>query len=176
VRPLALAIVLVATACAAPATTTTAQPVPASATATATAAAQTVAPTATPRPKFPHGLYFVRPSLQHPGGTLEVIEADAPLPVNVEFFGTGGRSEENRSLGFRPAFMDRDTLAVYPACFADGRPAPFHLLEGLPAEVVLTRNAQGRVATVKATIVAGFTLDGEFYTRDAAARKASELN
>ena len=40
---------------------------------------------------------------------------------NVEFLGTGGRSQENRSLGFRPAFMDQETSAVYQACFADGR-------------------------------------------------------
>jgi hypothetical protein len=95
---------------------------------------------------------------------------------NVEFHGTGGRSQENRALGFRPAFMDSETFAVYPSRFADGRPAPFHLLDGLPAEVVLTRTSSGRVATVKSTLVSGFTLDGEFYTRDAAARRASELN
>ena len=93
---------------------------------------------------------------------------------NVEFLGTGGRSQENRSLGFRPAFMDQETSAVYQACFADGRPAPFHLLDGLPSEIVLSRTAQGRVASVKPTIIAGFTLDGEFYTREAAARKANE--
>src|SRR6185369_10643044 len=68
---------------------------------------------------------------------------------NVEFLGTGGRSEENRGLGFHPAFMDEDTSTVYPACFADGRPAPFHLLDGLPDELVLARNAQGRVESVK---------------------------
>jgi len=95
---------------------------------------------------------------------------------NVEFLGTGGRSQENKSLGFRPAFIDEETAIVYPACFADGTPAPFHLLDGLPAEVVLTRSPQGRVTGVKPTIVAGFTLDGDFYTREAAARKASELN
>ena len=95
---------------------------------------------------------------------------------NVEFLGTGGRSQENRSLGFRPAFMDQETSTVYQACFADGRPAPFHLLDGLPAEMVLTRTAQGRVASVKPTIIAGFTLNGEFYTREAAARKANELH
>jgi len=95
---------------------------------------------------------------------------------NVEFLGTGGRSQENRSLGFRPAFMDQETSAVYQACFADGSPAPFHLLDGLPSEIVLSRTAQGRVASVKPTIVAGFTLDGQFYTREAAARKANELH
>ena len=39
--------------------------------------------------------------------------------------------------------------------------------------MVLTRTAQGRVASVKPTIIAGFTLNGEFYTREAAARKAN---
>jgi len=95
---------------------------------------------------------------------------------NAEFQGTGGRSQENGSLGFRPAFRDEETGMVFPACFADGRPAPFHLLDGLPQSVVLTRTEGGRVTSVKASIVSGFTLAGVFYTREAAARKASELN
>ena len=90
---------------------------------------------------------------------------------NEVFMGTGGRSQENRSFGFRPAFMDAETATVYPACFADGRPAPFHLLDGLPSEVVLSRRPDGRVASVKPSLVSGFTLDGEFYTREAAAQK-----
>src|ERR1700674_5947467 len=40
--------------------------------------------------------------------------------------GTGGRSEENRSSGFRPAFMDTQTCRGYPPRFAEGRPAPVH--------------------------------------------------
>ena len=95
---------------------------------------------------------------------------------NREFLGTGGRSQENRSLGFRPAFMDVETMTVYPSRFANGQPAPVHVLDGLPAEVVLTRAASGRVATVKASVVSGFLLGDEFLTRDAAARKASELH
>ena len=95
---------------------------------------------------------------------------------NVEFFGTGGRSQENAGAGFRPAFIDSETSIVYPSRFADGRPAPVHLLDGLPPEVVLTRTPSGRVRTVKSTIVSGFTLIGEFYTREAASRKLSELN
>jgi hypothetical protein len=43
---------------------------------------------------------------------------------NQRFQGAGGRSEENRGIGFRPAFMDTDTRTIYPSCFADGRPAP----------------------------------------------------
>jgi len=94
---------------------------------------------------------------------------------NGRFAGTGGRSQENRCCGFRPAFMDLDTQAVYGSCFADGTPAPIHLLEGLPDEAVLSRDAAGRVRAAKASIVAGFVLDARFYTRDEAARVASTL-
>jgi hypothetical protein len=106
---------------------------------------------------------------------MSALTAQTLERENVEVFGSGGRSEENGSRGFRPAFMDQATSVVYPARFADGRPAPFHILDGLPDEVVLARNAQGRVASVKATVISGFTLDGEFYTREAAARKVGEL-
>ena len=43
---------------------------------------------------------------------------------NRRFKGAGGRSEENRPCGFRPAFMDVATGAVYESCFVDGTPAP----------------------------------------------------
>lgn len=88
---------------------------------------------------------------------------------NRRFLGTGGRSQENRSAGFRPAFCDTDTGRIYGACFGDGRPAPCHLLDGLPDEVVLSRDESGRVRGVKASLVSGFVLDRRFYTRDEAA-------
>jgi hypothetical protein len=94
---------------------------------------------------------------------------------NRKFFGTGARSEENRSLGFRPAFMDAETGIVYLACFSDGRPAPFHLLDGLPDEIVLNRSALGRVVSVKGSVVSGFVLDRTFYTREEAAACASRF-
>jgi hypothetical protein len=86
---------------------------------------------------------------------------------------TGGVSEESRSFGFRPAFMDSETLKVYPSRFADGRPAPFHALDGLPDDVVLARRAGGRVAAVKASVISGFLLGGRFYSREQAARFAA---
>ena len=92
---------------------------------------------------------------------------------NDQYMHSGGRSQENRSLGFRPAFMDRETSKVYPSRFANGMAAPVHMLDGLPAEVVVTRSASGRVVSVKASIVSGFVLDSEFYTREQAARKVS---
>ncbi len=93
---------------------------------------------------------------------------------NVAFTGTGGRSEENRSLGFRPAFFDFGTQTIYLSRFANGRVAPFHMLDGLPEEVVVDRSPNGRVISAKATLISGFERNGFFYTRSAAARAATE--
>jgi hypothetical protein len=79
--------------------------------------------------------------------------------------GTGGVSSENRALGFRPAFQDTRTGETYPSTFADGRPAPFHLLDGLPEDLVLARDRYGRASRVIGSIVAGFLREGIFYTR-----------
>ena len=49
---------------------------------------------------------------------------------NQIFLGTGGVSQENRQQGFRPAFRDDATGKVYVSTLANGRPAPFHLLDG----------------------------------------------
>ena len=80
-----------------------------------------------------------------------------------------GTSEEVCALGFRPAFLDRETGIVYQSRFADGRLAPCHLLDGLPAELIVKRDRAGRVAAVKASLVCGFLNDGLFYTREQAA-------
>ena len=93
---------------------------------------------------------------------------------NLEHLGTGGRSQENARLGFEPAFYDFATQKIYPSRFADGRPAPVHVLDGLPEEVVVDRIASGRVTSVKATVISGFVRNGFFYTRSAAARASRE--
>ena len=98
--------------------------------------------------------------------TQDVLKVENQL-----FWGTGGRSEENRSCGFLPAFMYTQTRVVYPSRFADGRPAPFHLLDGLPDEVVMVRHGSGRVASVKPSVVSGFLSNGRFFTRDEAAQE-----
>jgi len=43
------------------------------------------------------------------------------------------------------------------------------LLDGLPNELVVARNAQGCVTRVKSSVVSGFVRDQRFYTRDEAA-------
>lgn len=103
--------------------------------------------------------------------TVEDSMTQSVLNVENEAFrGRGGRSEENRSCGFLPAFMDTQTRQVYVSRFADGRLAPFHLLDGLPDEVVTARHASGSVASVKSSVVSGFVCGGRFFTRDEAAQ------
>lgn len=92
---------------------------------------------------------------------------------NCRFAGTGGRSEENCHAAFRPAFLDMDTSQVYESRFADGRPAPIHLLDGLPDEVIVERTTCGRVLAVKASVIAGFVRAARFYSREEAAAALS---
>jgi hypothetical protein len=89
---------------------------------------------------------------------------------NHRFRDTGGISCNNRAAGFRSAFLDTATGCVYPSCFANGQPAPIHVLDGLPDELVLQRNAEGRITAVKHTLIAGFLAAGVFYTREQAAQ------
>lgn len=80
--------------------------------------------------------------------------------------GTCGISEETRGTGFMPAFRDTQTGRIFRARFADGSPAPMHVLDGLPEEVVARRDATGRIVAVKRSMIAGFLRFGRFYTRE----------
>lgn len=88
---------------------------------------------------------------------------------NYVFAGTGGVSSGNRRQGFWPAFYDMDTGRTEISRFADGKPAPMHLLDGLPETWIVERDDFGRGMAVKTTVIAGFVRDGVFYTRAQAA-------
>lgn len=89
---------------------------------------------------------------------------------NAAFAGTGGVSLNARGAGFMPAYCDVHSGAVVVSCFADGRVAPIHVLEGLPEDWVAARDDEGRVVRARAGVVAGFVRRGEFFTREAAAQ------
>lgn len=108
--------------------------------------------------------------------TAHALTAHVLRRETRQFRGSGGVSEENASLGFRPAFYDTRTRTAYLSRFRNGDPAPCHILDGLPAELVTARDACGRVAAVLPSLVSGFLLRGQFYNREDAARKAAELN
>lgn len=101
-----------------------------------------------------------------------LLSVGALARENSQFHGTSGVSAGGRSLGFIPAFRDSVSGRAYPSRFADGRPAPIHLLDGLPETLVIERRPDGTVTAVKQTVVSGFLRDGQFYTRDQAATLA----
>ncbi|MFZ1324662.1 MAG: hypothetical protein WAT67_01320 [Candidatus Contendobacter sp.] len=99
----------------------------------------------------------------------QMLTAETLAAENHYFAGTGGVSQENRCFGFSPGFLDRETGAIYCSCWDDGRPAPFHALNGLPDHLVLARNPRGQIIAIKPSVVAGFIHQGLFYTREQAA-------
>lgn len=100
----------------------------------------------------------------------ETLEAE-----NRAFRGRGGVSSENRGFRFVPAFKDTRTGEVYRSCFADGNPAPFHLLDGLPDQIVVSRSAGGNVLAVLASVISGFLRGDRFYTREEAAHCVAQM-
>lgn len=87
---------------------------------------------------------------------------------NRHFAGTGGVSENNGQARFVPAFQDARTGQVEISRFRDGRPAPFHLIDGLPEDWVTERDLAGRVVKIKSSIISGFVRFGRFFTRQEA--------
>jgi hypothetical protein len=85
---------------------------------------------------------------------------------NIAYRGTSGVSKNNRTFGFLPAFFDIETKLSYVSRFADGRPAPIHLFDGLPESLVTERSATGAVKSVKSSVISGFLYADAFYTRD----------
>lgn len=92
------------------------------------------------------------------------------LQENAVYGATGGVSENNRRHGFRPAYRDSATGRIAISRFADGRIAPVHVLDGLPEDWVVARDAEGHVCKVLETIHAGFVRSGRFFSREAAVR------
>ncbi len=87
---------------------------------------------------------------------------------NRRFAGTGGVSEHNAQARFVPAFQDAHTGQVEISRFRDGRPAPFHLIDGLPEDWIAKRDVTGRVVQIKGSIISGFVRFGVFFTRQEA--------
>ncbi|MCW8943972.1 MAG: dihydroorotase [Sedimenticola sp.] len=91
---------------------------------------------------------------------------------NQKFKGTQGISQNNQHADFVPAFQDKISGTCVISRFADGSPAPVHVLDGLPIAWITGYDEEGHVSTVRKGIVAGFLRDAHFYTRDEAAVSA----
>ncbi|MCP5419335.1 MAG: hypothetical protein H6970_08290 [Gammaproteobacteria bacterium] len=111
----------------------------------------------------------------HRGQPLPSLTPEGLCRENHHYRGTGGVSCNNRRAGFRSAFLDSATGRVYLSRFANGQPAPIHILDGLPDDLVVRRSAEGRITAVKQTLIAGFLAAGVFYTREQAAQIMASL-
>ena len=89
---------------------------------------------------------------------------------NRAYASSGGVSRNNRGAGFVPGYFDMQSGVAVLSRFSDGKPAPIHLLDGLPETWVVARNEQGQVLEVRPGVIAGFIRDGIFYTREQAAQ------
>jgi len=89
---------------------------------------------------------------------------------NLQHAGTAGISENNRNLGFIPAFMDTVTGNVYPSRFANGMPAPIHVLAGLPDNLIEIHGKSGAPLAIKGSVIPGFVHEETFYTREEVAQ------
>jgi hypothetical protein len=105
--------------------------------------------------------------------TAGILSSQLLKNQNDLYNGTLGVSRNNRDAGFVPGYFDRHSGRTAMSRFADGRPAPVHVLDGLPDEWIAERDACGRVTKARAGVVAGFLRNGRFYTREEAARAAS---
>ncbi|EGV16789.1 hypothetical protein [Thiocapsa marina] len=87
---------------------------------------------------------------------------------NVLYACTRGISQNNGSFGFRPAYLDGASGEAVLSRFANGTPAPVHLLDGLPESWILDRDHEGHVTATRPGIISGFIRDERFYTREEA--------
>ena len=98
------------------------------------------------------------------------LNVEALRQENLEFSGTTGVSANNRGLGFIPAFMDTETGNVYLSRFANGMPAPIHVLAGLPDNLTEAHGESATALSIKSSVISGFVREETFYSREQAAR------
>lgn len=118
----------------------------------------------------------VKPIITTPDTNKRTQLTPSALQQENELFrGSGGISEGNRALGFKPAFYDMETGVIHASKFANGFEAPMHVLDGLPDELVESRLDNGKVAAVRPGVISGFVQNKHFYTREQAALATAQL-
>lgn len=98
-------------------------------------------------------------------------EASGDVTVRPEAAAVSGY---NRASGFVPAFRNADTGETRLSLFADGTPAPVHVLEGLPSEWVNEGGSVGEARRLARGIERGYLRNGRFHSLADAARIVAE--
>jgi len=99
-----------------------------------------------------------------------LLSQQALARENRDYAATAGVSKSCRNSGFVPAFYDALSDCSVISRYADGSPAPIHLLDGVPVEWVSDYDAEGHVVALRPGVIAGFLRSGCFYTREQVAK------
>jgi len=118
-----------------------------------------------------HRLYLMTVGVKIMGKLL----TRASLALENEYCAdTFGVSKKCRGAGYLPAFRDRVTGETHLSAFEDGSPAAVHILDGLPAHWVVSRDGADHVTAIRETVVSGFVRDGIFFTREEIANSKTD--
>ena len=109
------------------------------------------------------------PNTRHIRSAKPLTSNESLHQENLRYQGSGGVSAENRCAGFVPAFLDASSGTTYRSRFADGRPAPIHVLECLPKHLLVRSAVSGCMVSAGHHLISGFLRDGKFFTRGEAA-------
>ncbi|HIG39717.1 MAG: hypothetical protein ABGY96_17870 [bacterium] len=85
---------------------------------------------------------------------------------SLKYAGTPGVSMHCDARRFKPAFLDKSTGRIEISRLNNGRPAPVHIINWLPAEWAISFFRDGSVKSLKRSVISGFVCDTVFYTRD----------
>ncbi len=89
---------------------------------------------------------------------------------NVLFEHSKGIRRNNDHQGFVPGFRLSATGELAVSRYADGSPAPIHMLDGLPEDWIGGRDTEGHVTSTRPGVVSGFIREGRFFTREEVVR------
>ncbi len=113
-------------------------------------------------------------SVDHQTSTAAALSPRQLVRENRLYAGTDGVSAEAGHHGCVPGFLDTASGQTYRSRFATGLPAPMHLLDGLPDDLIEARSANGRAIKVRASVVSGFLSGGCFLTREEAKQRLAQ--
>ncbi len=99
--------------------------------------------------------------------SISDIEAE-----RAQYINTGGTSQDsgNKQMEFIPAFFDTQSNTIHLSRTCDGNIAAMHLLTGLAESIIDSRDSHGKITGIKKSVIVGFEKNGQFYTREQAAK------
>lgn len=91
---------------------------------------------------------------------------------NIQYANSGGVSQNNAAENFVPAFKNANTGEIALSKYFNGKPAPLHLIDGLPDSWLIK---DGKQKDLQEFIISGFVRFGRFFDRQEAAEFIAQV-